>query len=63
MIVKLNGVQIDTESICYALMYRCTHCAGIVQGSKDILGHVNCEKCGCHLEEDDEVAYRLDGED
>ncbi|MHC2070280.1 hypothetical protein ACYFX5_22635 [Bremerella sp. T1] len=63
MIVKAQGFQIDTDSICFSLMYRCMQCNSIVNGSKDNDGCITCEKCHSQLEDDDEVAYRLDGDD
>lgn len=62
MIVKSENILIDTETISFALMYRCLECDNVVHGTKNAESELVCEKCHCHLEDDDEIAYRLNGE-
>jgi len=63
MIVKSQNVSIDTQSVTFAVMYRCLECDSVVHGTKDHGKEIVCENCHHRLEEDDEIAYRLDGED
>lgn len=62
MIVKSHNIHIDTETISFALMYRCLECDSVVHGTKDSASELVCEHCHCPLEDDDEIAYRLEGD-
>ncbi|PQO38591.1 hypothetical protein [Blastopirellula marina] len=57
-----GGFLVDTETIAFARMYRCHHCANVVQGIHQDDSSVICEKCESELHSDDEIAYRLDSE-
>lgn len=62
MIVKSHNILIDTDTISFALMYRCLECENVVHGKKDSASGLVCENCHCRLEDDDEIAYRLEGD-
>lgn len=62
MIVKSQNILIDTETISFALMYRCLECDNVVHGKKHNESELVCEQCQSPLEDDDEIAYRLEGE-
>lgn len=62
MIVKSDNILIDTETISFALMYRCLECENVVHGAKNSSSELVCENCQCRLEDDDEIAYRLEGD-
>ncbi|MFN3148981.1 hypothetical protein [Bremerella sp.] len=62
MIVKFHNIQIDTDTISFALMYRCLECDNVVHGTRDGANEIVCENCRCPLEDDDEIAYRLEGD-
>ncbi|MBA2115711.1 hypothetical protein [Bremerella alba] len=63
MIVKSQNVLIDTDSIAFAVMYRCLKCDNVVHGTKGSANGIVCENCQSPLEEDDEIAFRLEGDD
>lgn len=62
MIVKSQNVSIDTDTISFASMYRCLECESVVHGMKDNARGFICENCHNPLEDDDEIAYRLEGD-
>src|SRR5690606_40913976 len=62
MIVREPQRLVEADSICFALMYRCLECGSVVRGQKTDDG-MTCEKCETPLDEDDEIALRLDDED
>ncbi|MEW4560915.1 hypothetical protein AB1K70_00205 [Bremerella sp. JC770] len=62
MIAKSLNVLIDTDTISFALMYRCLECENVVHGTKEGAGELVCENCQSPLEDDDEIAYRLEGD-
>lgn len=62
MIVKFENILIETETISFALMYRCMECDNVVHGKKESSSELVCEHCHSPLEDDDEIAYRLEGD-
>lgn len=59
MLMREESRVVEIYSICFKLMYRCSACGEMVRGKLDETS-TSCERCHAPLDEDDEIALRLE---
>lgn len=59
MLMREESRVVEIDSICFILMYRCSACGELIRGKLGETG-TNCERCDEPLDENDEIALRLE---